>query len=65
MAEGKFYIVCPDNDVSEDMDGKRMLWDRLDLVKGRPPLTRWREDYEGEAKEWMERTSLEEGFINL
>lgn len=65
MAEGKFYIICPDNDVSEEMDKKRMLWDRLDLVQGRPPLTRWREDYEEQAKEWMERTSLEEGFINL
>jgi len=53
MSEGRFYIICPDNDVSEEMDKKRMLWDRLDLVEGRPPLTRWREDYEKEAEEWM------------
>ena len=58
MAEGKFYIICPDNDVSEEMDKKRMLWDRMDLVEGRPPLTRWREDYETEAKEWMEKTKI-------
>ena len=50
MEEGKFYVICPDNDVSEEMDKKRMLWDRLDLVKGRPPLTRWREDYKIEAE---------------
>jgi NAD(P)-dependent dehydrogenase (short-subunit alcohol dehydrogenase family) len=55
MSEGRFYIICPDNDVSEEMDKKRMLWDRLDLVEGRPPLTRWREDYEKEAEEWMRK----------
>ena len=58
MAEGKFYIICPDNDVSEEMDKKRMLWDRLDLVEGRPPLTRWREDYESEAKEAMAKMKI-------
>ncbi|KUJ23023.1 oxidoreductase [Mollisia scopiformis] len=58
MAEGKFYVICPDNDVSEEMDKKRMLWDREDLVKGRPPLTRWREDYKVEAEEWMKKTKI-------
>lgn len=58
MAEGAFYIICPDNDVTEEMDRKRMLWDRMDLVEGRPPLTRWREDWEVEAKEWMEKTKI-------
>ena len=58
MAEGRFYIICPDNDVSEEMDKKRMLWDRLDLVEGRPPLTRWREDYETEATEAMEKMKI-------
>jgi hypothetical protein len=58
MGEGRFYVVCPDNDVSEEMDKKRMLWDRLDLVEGRPPLTRWREDYVKEAEEWMAKTQV-------
>lgn len=58
MADGAFYIICPDNDVTEEMDRKRMLWDRMDLVEGRPPLTRWREDWEVEAKEWMEKTNI-------
>lgn len=58
MLEGKFYVICPDNDVSEEMDKKRMLWDREDLVKGRPPLTRWREDYQAEAEEWMKKTKI-------
>ena len=58
MEEGKFYIICPDNDVSEETDKKRMLWTANDLVQGRPPLTRWREDYEVEAKEWMAKQKI-------
>lgn len=58
MQEGKFYVICPDNDVTEEMDKKRMLWDREDLVKGRPPLTRWREDYKAEHADWIEKTNI-------
>ena len=58
MAEGKFYVVCPDNDVTEDMDKKRMLYDRLDLVEGRPPLTRWREEFNEESEKWMKETKM-------
>ena len=58
MEEGRFYVICPDNDVTEEMDKKRMLWDRLDLVKGRPPLTRWREDYVIEAEKAMEKMEV-------
>lgn len=53
MEEGRFYIVCPDNDVSEETDKKRILWAANDLVQERPPLTRWREDYKAEAEKWM------------
>ncbi|EPE25607.1 NAD(P)-binding Rossmann-fold containing protein [Glarea lozoyensis ATCC 20868] len=58
MQEGKFYVIVPDNDVSEEMDRKRMLWDRLDLVEGRPPLTRWRREFDGEFREWSEKNSV-------
>jgi len=51
MGEGKFYVICPDNDVTEETDKKRMLWTATDAVQGRPPLTRWREDYKTEAEE--------------
>jgi hypothetical protein len=53
MADGKFYIICPDNDVSEETDKKRMLWSVGDVVNGRPPLTRWRDEWKAEAEEWM------------
>lgn len=53
MADGKFYIICPDNDVTEETDKKRMLWTVGDIVNERPPLTRWRDEWKGEAEEWM------------
>ncbi|KAF2009461.1 NAD(P)-binding protein [Aaosphaeria arxii CBS 175.79] len=54
IAANKFYILCPDDDVSEDLDKKRMLWTAGDLVNGRPPLTRWREDWKDEAQGWIQ-----------
>ncbi|RDL37218.1 uncharacterized protein BP5553_04651 [Venustampulla echinocandica] len=53
MDMGAFYVMCPDNDVSEALDRKRILWGIGDLLKGRPPLTRWREDWMVEAEEWI------------
>ncbi|OJD36685.1 short chain dehydrogenase reductase [Diplodia corticola] len=53
MGEDKFYIICPDNDVSEETDKKRMLWSVGDVVNGRPPLTRWRAEWKEEAEKWM------------
>ena len=58
MGEGRFYIICPDNDVSEETDKKRMLWSVGDVVEGRPPLTRWREEYKKEAEEWMAKQKV-------
>ncbi len=26
MGEGKFYVICPDNDVQFEEDRKRMMW---------------------------------------
>ncbi|ORY63973.1 uncharacterized protein BCR38DRAFT_433611 [Pseudomassariella vexata] len=53
MEEGKFYVLCPDNEVTEEMDKKRMLWNAGDAVEGRKPLSRWRDEYKGEVAEWM------------
>ena len=32
IAAGKFYIICPDNEVTEAMDTKRMQWAAEDLL---------------------------------
>ncbi|RCI08795.1 hypothetical protein L249_4652 [Ophiocordyceps polyrhachis-furcata BCC 54312] len=45
MAEDKSYVICPDNDVSEETDKRRMFWTVSDIVEERPPLTRWREEW--------------------
>ncbi|MGE0667181.1 MAG: SDR family NAD(P)-dependent oxidoreductase [Sphingomonadales bacterium] len=45
MADGDFYIICPDNDVSSALDRKRIRWAADDIVENRPPLSRWHPDY--------------------
>jgi NAD(P)-dependent dehydrogenase (short-subunit alcohol dehydrogenase family) len=40
-----FYILCPDNDVSRQLDERRILWAAGDIVENRPPLSRWHKDY--------------------
>jgi NAD(P)-dependent dehydrogenase (short-subunit alcohol dehydrogenase family) len=45
MSAGDFYIICPDNDVTTDVDNRRILWAAEDIIRNRPPLSRWHEDY--------------------
>ena len=45
MARGDFYLLCPDNDVSAEIDHKRILWAAADIVANRPPLSRWHPDW--------------------
>jgi NAD(P)-dependent dehydrogenase (short-subunit alcohol dehydrogenase family) len=42
---GDFYIICPDNDVTSQMDRKRIRWAAEDVIYNRPPLSRWHPDY--------------------
>ncbi|KAK7948362.1 short chain dehydrogenase/reductase [Apiospora aurea] len=53
MAEKQFWVICPDNEVTEEMDKKRMAWSAGDVINGRPPLSRWREEYKEQAAEFM------------
>lgn len=43
---GDFYIVCPDGEVTRDMDRARILWSAHDITENRPPLSRWHGDYD-------------------
>jgi NAD(P)-dependent dehydrogenase (short-subunit alcohol dehydrogenase family) len=45
LEAGDFYILCPDNDVPRKLDERRILWAADDIVKNRPPLSRWHKDY--------------------
>ncbi|KAF1812118.1 short chain dehydrogenase/reductase [Eremomyces bilateralis CBS 781.70] len=58
MAEDKFYILCPDDDVNEETDKKRIAWSAWDIISGRPPLTRWRPEWKKEAEESMAKMDL-------
>jgi len=48
MAAGDFYIICPDNDVTRDVDNRRILWAAEDIIRNRPALSRWHPDYADE-----------------
>jgi len=50
MARGDFYIICPDGEVTAEMDRKRMLWGAGDMTENRPPLSRWHPDFVDLAK---------------
>ncbi|MEZ5666546.1 MAG: SDR family NAD(P)-dependent oxidoreductase [Alphaproteobacteria bacterium] len=54
MAEGDFYILCPDNDVTREMDNKRMLWAAQDLIENRPALSRWHPDWKDAFARFMQ-----------
>ena len=45
IAAGDFYILCPDNEVSRDLDNARILWAARDITQNRPPLSRWHADF--------------------
>ncbi len=55
LGNGDFYIICPDNDVSEALDRKRILWAAGDLAENRPPLSRWHEDFISAFEEYMKK----------
>ena len=45
MSEGNFYILCPDNDVDEELDRRRVAWAVGDIIENRPALSRWHPDF--------------------
>jgi len=53
VGRGDFYILCPDNDVTREMDNKRMEWAMGDLIHNRPALSRWHPDYEAAFADFM------------
>ena len=53
LARDEFYILCPDNDVSREIDEKRIRWASDDIIRNRPPLSRWHPDYAAEFAQHM------------
>ncbi len=53
LAAGDFYILCPDNDVSREIDNARITWAAQDITRNRPPLSRWHPDYKAAFTKYM------------
>ena len=45
VESSSFYVVCPDDEVSEAQDKARILWGAEDITQNRPPLSRWHPDW--------------------
>lgn len=56
LQRGSFYIICPDDDVSEEMDRTRIQWAALDITQDRPPLSRWVNEYKQAFEEFSDPT---------
>lgn len=54
LAEGDFYILCPDGDVTREIDNKRMEWAMKDIIENRPPLSRWHKDWASSFKAFLQ-----------
>lgn len=53
MNRGDFYIICPDNEVTTEIDNKRILWGAQDITENRAPLSRWHPDYKEEFEAFL------------
>lgn len=51
---GDFYILCPDNEVTPEMDAKRITWSLQDIIENRPALSRWHSAWQTKFKAWMD-----------
>lgn len=57
MSLGDFYIICPDNDVTTEIDNKRVQWNTDDIIKNRPALSRWHQEYQAEFDQYMDKNT--------
>lgn len=58
VAAQSFYIICPDNDVTPQMDAKRIAWAAGDMVVRDVPLSRWDPAHKAAFAEFMETGEL-------
>ena len=48
-----FYILCPDGEVTRELDEKRIAWAAGDITENRPPLSRWHKDWAEKFKSYL------------
>jgi len=54
LRAGDFYIFCPDNEVTPELDHKRILWSAQDITQNRPALSRWHPAYKQEFEAFLQ-----------
>ena len=55
LARGDFYILCPDNEATREMDERRMAWAVGDIIENRPALSRWHPDHKEAFDAFLKR----------
>jgi NAD(P)-dependent dehydrogenase (short-subunit alcohol dehydrogenase family) len=52
--KGDFYILCPDNAVTREIDAKRVTWALHDIIENRPALSRWNPEWAEKFAAYMD-----------
>jgi len=55
MERNDFYALCPDNDVTAEIDHRRIEWAAGDMIENRPALSRWHSDHEATFEAFMSK----------
>lgn len=50
-----FFILCPDDETGPEIDRKRLYWNAMDIIKGRPALSRWHPDHKAAFEAFMKK----------
>jgi len=53
LATRDFYLICPDNEVTREIDEKRIRWAADDVIQNRPALSRWHPDHAEAFRAYM------------
>lgn len=51
----EFFILCPDGETTPAIDHKRIYWNAMDIILGRPALSRWHADFKDAFAAFMKR----------
>lgn len=51
---GDFYVICPDNETTREVDERRIQWNADDLIRNRPALSRWLPEYKDTFDAFMQ-----------
>ncbi|GAA6048399.1 hypothetical protein JCM3770_003739 [Rhodotorula araucariae] len=54
LAGDEFYLLCPDNETSPELDLARLAWAADDVLKKRPALSRWHPAFKTEYDQFIE-----------